>query len=136
MSFIDNILGRRKQPKAPEWFKAWEAINQERHRQIMATQQEIIDKLKAQAVTLVTLGTKVEATTSQVNKVATETATLKTKIQELQEAIENQTGASPELLAAAEAVDAQLAILDTQVNATKSAAQAADDAVPDAEPTP
>lgn len=67
----------------------------------MATQSE----LAAQLTTV----------TAQVTKIGGETRTLLTKIQELTDALANQPGVTPELQAAADALAAQVAVVDDLV---------------------
>lgn len=68
---------------------------------IMAKQSEIAADLRAQA--------------EKITKIAQETRSLIAKVEQLQEAVNNQDEASEELTAASEAVAAQLAIVDDLV---------------------
>lgn len=68
---------------------------------IMATQAEVVAQLQAVQVTL--------------NKVATEEASLVDKIAALQKIIDGMSDASPELVAAAQAVSDQAGVLDAIV---------------------
>jgi septal ring factor EnvC (AmiA/AmiB activator) len=77
-------------------------------RNIMATQAEVTAQLTA--------------TQAQVAKIGVETRTLLEKITELQAAIDNQNNVSPELQAAADALAAQVKVVD--------------DLVPDSPPAP
>lgn len=67
----------------------------------MATQSELSAQLKA--------------TTAKVEKIGTETRTLLTLVDDLKAALANQTGVTPELQAAADALDAQVAVVDELV---------------------
>lgn len=105
---------------------------------LMKTQLEIIADLKAQTLALVEIGKTLQATLIILEKVATETKALKDKIVVLEEAVRNQTGASPELEAAMADAVAQVAILQATVALASSKVQEVDALVPDApaEPQP
>lgn len=68
---------------------------------IMATQKEIADGLNA--------------ANAQLTKIGAETDTLLQKIKDLETAVTNQADASPELVAAFEAVKAQVQVVDDKV---------------------
>ncbi len=77
----------------------------------MASQKEVAESLKALSAT--------------ISKIGTETSGLKQKVADLQAAVDNQQNASPELVEAVEALQAQLKVVDDLV----------EDAAP-TEPTP
>lgn len=78
----------------------------------MKTQSEIAANLKT--------------LTGVVQKIGAETSTLKQKVADLQAAVDNQQEASPELVEAVEALQAQLKVVDELV----------EDAAPNPEPQP
>lgn len=84
---------------------------------VMATQKEIADQLTAANEALTAVG-------AGVTKIGTETDGLLQKIKDLEDAINNQTNATPELVAAFEAVKATVESLGTLVTSV-------DDKVPD-----
>lgn len=81
------------------------------------------------AAQLSDLTTVVTAVAAEVTKVGTETATLVQKVADLEAAIGNGADVPQPVLDA-------FAALKTQVDVVKTAAQAADDLVPDATPAP
>jgi len=70
-------------------------------RKIMATQTEIVAQLKAAVDT--------------INKIGAETDKSLLLIKDLQDAVANQSSASPELVAATDALVAQLKVVDDKV---------------------
>lgn len=67
----------------------------------MATQKELTAEINALGET--------------VSKIGSETQTLKQKVTDLEDALENQTDASPELVAAVEALKTQVQVVDELV---------------------
>lgn len=95
-AYSERLSGRRPMQDA-----ITKSDLREMENRIMAKQSEIAADLRAQA--------------DRINKIASETRTLLTRIEELQEAVNNQDEASEELTAASQAVAAQLAVVDDLV---------------------
>lgn len=87
-------------------------------KEIMATQAELVDKLKV-------VGTQLTDLSTEVDKVGKETDSLNQKIADLEAALANQPNATQEL---SDAVDA----VATQVGVVSAVVKAVDDKVPDA----
>lgn len=79
--------------------------------QIYFNRKNFLSMAKTQAE----LAAQLTAATAKIDKIGTETRGLITKVQELTDIINNQAEVSPELQAAADAVDAQLTIVDELV---------------------
>lgn len=88
----------------------------------MAKQNEIVNQLNAANAAL-------KAANEKITKIGTETDGLNDKVKALQEALENQSDASPELVAAAEALGASVTAINEALNVV-------DAKVPDATPAP
>lgn len=97
--------------------RAWNAVgwttennNRERHRQIMKTQAEVAEQLRKNNAAIVQIGKETEQSLELIKK--------------LQEAVENQTNASEELIAAADALEANIKSVNDKVpDATETETQ-------------
>jgi hypothetical protein len=77
------------------------------------------------------LGDGVDEIKAEVDNIGKETDASLKLIKDLQDAIANQTGASPELVAAADALEAQLGTSKAAVDAAKVVVKGVDDKIPD-----
>jgi peptidoglycan hydrolase CwlO-like protein len=109
--------------------------NNQQLKDIMATQKEIAADIAALTQSVKDIGTTVDTAVVEINKVGAETDKSLQLIKDLQDALANQTNASPELVDAVAALTTQVGTLSTSVGAAKAAVQAVDDKVPDAPPT-
>jgi len=103
-------------------------------KKIMATQQEITARLATATAAIKDLGDGVDEIKAEVDNIGKETDASLKLIKDLQDAIANQTGASPELVAAADALEAQLGTSKAAVDAAKVVVKGVDDKIPDAVP--
>lgn len=97
---------------------------QQRHKQLLGELSKIMATEKEIAAELLSVKAKLESSTAKITKIGTETDSLLTKIQALQDTIDAGT-VSPELQAAFDAVK-------TQADTLESTATGVDDKVPDA----
>jgi len=98
---------------------------------IMATQADIVTQLNAATQNIAAISTAVDAAVVEINKVGVETDTSLKLIKDLQDAINNQTNATPELVAAAQALADQVGVAAASATAAQSAIQVVDDKIPD-----
>jgi len=121
------------------FFIGWLPSDQQRHnellkkiRQIMANQKDLTADVARLTDQLTTTNARLATLTTAVTKVGTETDGLNKTIKDLQDALANQDNASPELVAAVEALKAQAATQATAVDNLSTGITAVDDKVPDA----
>ncbi len=129
---------------ALDWL-GWERVSQteKRHEEIikllkgiMATQAEIVAQLTAVKDQLVAANGRLTTITTIATKIGTETDGLKQRITDLEDAVNNQTNASPELVAAFNAVKEQVDAQGTAIDSLQAGITAVDDKVTDVPPTP
>lgn len=102
----------------------------------MATQAEVTALLNITKDQLVSANARIAAATEGIAKVGTETDTLNQKIKDLEDAVNNQTNASPELVAAVTALQEASTAQGAALDALAAGVTAADDKVPDAATPP
>lgn len=95
------------------------------------TQAEVTAQLNAATTAIAAIGTAVDSAVVEINKVGTETDASLKLITDLQNAINNQTDASPELVAAAAALATQVGVVAASAASAQTAIQAVDDKIPD-----
>lgn len=134
MNFLSSIFGRSNKSKILQRIDALEKANQERHRTVMAGQEDIVARLNAATALIDTLSagigeavTASEETVSTITKVGTETEGLKQAVADLTAAVNSQDNAKPELVAAMAALETKLGGLGTAVDSAKTQAIAAKD---------
>jgi len=98
---------------------------------IIMTQAEVTAQLNAATTAIAAIGTAVDSAVVEINKVGTETDASLKLITDLQNAINNQTDASPELVAAAAALATQVGVVAASAASAQTAIQAVDDKIPD-----
>jgi uncharacterized coiled-coil protein SlyX len=101
-------------------------------KKIMASQKVITEDVVKLTETLTQTNTKLATATTLATKIGTETDTLSQRIKDLEEALANQDNASPELVAAVEALKVQAAAQTAAVDALSTGLTTVDEKVPDA----
>lgn len=86
-----------------------------RSRPAPVTKEDLMSLLKVIIMKQNELAAQLNATAENVRKIETETRTLLTKVADLQAALENQDNVSPDLEAAAAALQAQVQVVDDLV---------------------
>lgn len=123
-----------------DWL-GWERLSETRARhdqlikrldKIMSSQLALTQEVKNLTALLAAANLKINETNDKVLKIGTETDGLLEKIAALEEAIENQDNASPELVAAFAEAKANATTLSESVDKIAGTAQAGDAKVPDA----